>query len=89
MLIAYVLVRTRCGTSKEVIDDLRKNYGENLIQSSIVYGWYDVLVELEIPNAEKLSEIMDGLKRNHRNIIHIGTAIERTADCQQSSLCTA
>jgi len=74
------LLRTRLGTSKEIIDSLRKSQEQNFIQGCAVYGWYDALVELKIPYAAKLNEITDELKKNRSDIVHIGTIIERTDD---------
>jgi len=77
-LIAYVLLRTRLGTSKEIIDSLRKSHEQNFIQGCAVYGWYDALVKLKIPYVAKLNEIIDELKKNRSDIVHIGTVVERT-----------
>ena len=77
---AYILLQTKLGTSKEIVDSLRNNHEQNFIQGSAVYGWYDALVELKIPNSTKLNEIVDELKKNHSDIVHIVTAIERTGD---------
>ena len=81
---AYVLLQTTLGTSraraKEIVDSLRKNYEQNFIQGSAVYGWYDALIELEIPHSTRLNEIVDELKKNHSDIVHIGTAVERASD---------
>ena len=74
------MLQTKLGTSKEIIDSIRKNHEENFIQGSTVYGWYDALIELKIPYSTKLNEIIDELKKNHSDIVHIGTAIERTGD---------
>ena len=79
---AYILVQTRYGGSMEVIDELHNNHSKFFIQGRPVYGWYDAIVELEIPNIDKLSEITEGLKQSQPDIIHIGTVIERTEDCQ-------
>ena len=76
----YLLLRTRCNTSKEIIANLRKNHEQDFIQGSAVYGWYDALIELEIPYSTKLNEIVDELKKNNSDIVHIGIAVERTSD---------
>ena len=73
-------MRTKCGTSKEIIDSLRKSCEESFVRGSAVYGWYDALVELKIPYDTKLNEIIDELKKNRSDIVHIGTAIERTGE---------
>ena len=74
------MLQTKLGTSKEIIDSFRKNHEQNFIQGSIVYGWYDALVELKIPSSSKLGEIVDELKKNHSDIVHIGIAVERISD---------
>ena len=78
MLRAYLLLRTRYGTSKEVLDGLRENHAQSFIQGSSLYGWYDAIIELKISNALELNEIVDELKHNYPDIIHIGTAVEKT-----------
>ena len=77
---AYLLLQTRFGTSKEVLDNFKKGYEQNFVQGSTVYGWYDAVVEVKIPSATKLEEIIDELQKNRTDIVHIGTAIERTDD---------
>jgi hypothetical protein len=73
----YVFFQTRLGTSKDVIENLRKDHEQYFRQGSAVYGWYDAIVELEVPNAAKLTEIMTDLKHSSLDIVHIGTAVER------------
>ena len=73
------MLQTKLGASKEIIYSIRKNYEENFIHGTSVFGWYDASIELKIPST-KLSEIIDGLKKNHFNIVHIETAIERASE---------
>ena len=77
---AYIMLRTRYGTSKQVIETLRKNHERSFIDGAAVYGWYDAVVELEVPHIKELNEIVDELKANCLDITHIGTAIEKTGD---------
>ncbi|MCJ7631841.1 hypothetical protein MUP77_05525 [Candidatus Bathyarchaeota archaeon] len=73
---AYVFFQTRLGTSKYVIENLRKDHEQCFRWGSAVYGWYDAIVELEIPNTAKLTEIMTDLKHSSLDIVQIGTAVE-------------
>lgn len=77
MLKAYILLRTKMGTSKEIVDVLKKDYEENFVQDSSLYGWYDALVELIVPSTTKLDEIVDELKRSSPSLIQVGAAVER------------
>jgi len=88
MFRAYILLRTQGGISREIIDNLRKNHGEIFVHGTPVYGWYDALVEFEIPYVEKLNEIIEDLVQNHLDIAHIGTIVEKTSGAPAFSLCT-
>jgi hypothetical protein len=79
---AYFLVQTRFGDSLEVIAELHDHRSEFFIQGRPMYGWYDAIVELEIPNADKLNEIKEELKQSQPDILHIEAVIERTEACQ-------
>jgi hypothetical protein len=78
-LKAYFLLKTRSGTSKEIINTFRNKYEANFIQGSIVYGWYDTLIEVRIPNTLRMNEIRDYLKKNRHDIVYLEAAIEKTA----------
>ena len=77
---AYVLLRTRCGTSRDIAERIRKLGDESFVRSNVVYGWYDVIVEREVTNATKLTEFVKELRRTYPDISHIGTAIEKTSE---------
>ena len=79
---ACILVQTRFEESIGIIDVLRNRYSKFFLQGSSVYGWYDAIVELEIPNIDKLSEITEELKQSQPDITHIETIVERTEDFQ-------
>jgi hypothetical protein len=79
-LRAYVFLQTRLGASNDVVENLRKGHEKSFRRGSSVYGWYDAVVEFEIPDMRELSQIVDDLKHNCLDIIHIGTAVERTDD---------
>jgi hypothetical protein len=74
----YLLIRTRYGISREVIDDVHKSEEDCFIQGRSTFGWYDAIVELKIPNANMLSEIAHRLLHNQPDVTHIGTIVERT-----------
>ncbi|MDQ1279222.1 MAG: hypothetical protein QG670_482 [Thermoproteota archaeon] len=77
---AYILVQTRYGGSTEVIFECHNNHGKFFVQGRPVYGWYDAIVELEIPNTNILREITEELRKNQPDITQIGTIVERTDD---------
>ncbi len=74
---AYILVQTRYGGLAEVINDLHNGSNCFFIQARPVYGWYDAVVELEIPNTDRLNEIKEELKRSQPDIIRIEAVVER------------
>lgn len=75
---AYLLIQTRYGTSKEAIKEISASVKYCFIEGRPTYGWYDAIVELEVPNVSALSEIVCELKHSQSDIAHIGTAIERS-----------
>ncbi len=77
---AYIFLRTLGNTKREIIDNLEKKYTQSFIQGGTVYGWYDLVIELKAPNTKEINNIVDELKKNYTDIIHVGLAVERTAD---------
>lgn len=77
---AFILVRTKYGTSIEVINELRKDNGRRFIEGRTVYGWYDTIVELEVPDVDEINKITYYLKQNQLDIDHIDTIIEKPDD---------
>ena len=75
---AYVFLQTKIGTSEDVVESLRRRHDKSFRRGCSVYGWYDAVAEFEIPDARELNQIVEDLKHNCLDIVHIGTAVERT-----------
>ena len=63
MLIAYVLIMADSGAEKEVIEEL--NELDEVDEADIVYGEWDIITKLNIPDISVLS---DFVLRNIRSI---------------------
>ncbi|MFW9923109.1 MAG: Lrp/AsnC ligand binding domain-containing protein [Candidatus Thorarchaeota archaeon] len=64
MAKAYVLINSEIGGEQEVVDQL-KNMPE-VVEVSVVYGVYDVIVKLEAETMEILKELITS-KVRHMN----------------------
>lgn len=73
---AYILITTKPGTSESVVKSIRKV--KEVIQADSVYGRYDAIVTVEVPNLESLSQIVYKIVGKDPNIIHTETAITLT-----------
>jgi len=69
MVQAYILINTKPGKEKEVLDEIKK-IGIKLLDSSLLYGEYDIIIKVEVDNIEKLRSIvidrirqLDGVER--------------------------
>jgi hypothetical protein len=80
VLKAYLMLRTPNRTSNELVDVIRQHYKQHFLAGGTVYGWYDVFIELDVPNQKKLTTIKQELLHDHLNVTHIDTAVERTSD---------
>ncbi|MFH0869353.1 MAG: Lrp/AsnC ligand binding domain-containing protein [archaeon] len=56
MVIAYVLVTTKSGAEKEVLDILKKS--SNIKIAKIVYGEYDIIAKIEVHDITALNEYL-------------------------------
>ena len=70
MICAYVLITSRPGTEKQVVNELADH--EKIKDISVVYGEYDIVAKVEAENVEALN---DYLLKTLRPI----AAIERTS----------
>lgn len=66
-VIAYVLVRTKPGTSHEIISS-RKIHG--VLMASSVFGRYDAVLVISAKNMEALSETIYNVIEKHPNVEH-------------------
>ena len=62
MAKAYVLINSEIGGEQEVVDQL--NAMEEVVEVSIVYGVYDVIVKLEADSMEVLKELITSKVRH-------------------------
>ena len=56
MVSAYVLVTTKSGAEKEVLDMLKKS--PKIKIAKIVYGEYDVIAKIDLPDITALNEYL-------------------------------
>lgn len=71
---AYVLIRTKPGTSEEVVKAIKSRV-KNVLHADSVYGRHDVIVVIEAPNLEKLNEVVYKVVEKDPNIVHTETSI--------------
>jgi hypothetical protein len=62
------------------METVRRRYEQHFIAGSSVYGWYDVFIELDIPNRDKLTTIIKELLHDQLDVTHLETAVERTSN---------
>lgn len=73
---AYVLLRTKPGTSEEVIRALRgTRQVEGVVMADSVFGRFDAIIVIEVPNLKALAEATYQVLEKSPNIIHTETAI--------------
>jgi Lrp/AsnC family transcriptional regulator for asnA, asnC and gidA len=61
MTVAYVLINTEAGSEYSVYDEIKVM--EGVVEVSIVYGLYDLVVKVETENIEKLSYLVDLIRK--------------------------
>ena len=71
---AYILIRTKPGTSEEVVKAI-KGRVEGALHADSVYGRYDAIVVIEAPDLEKIKEIVYKVVEKDPNIVHTETSI--------------
>lgn len=54
MVCAYVLITTKSGAEKEVLEILKKS--PNIKTAKILYGEYDIIIKVELPDITALNE---------------------------------
>jgi len=72
LIKAYVLFKVNSGTEKDVckkIADL-----DNVLDASIIYGEYDIIARVVVPELPKLNEFLDNV-RNIPSVILTSTMI--------------
>jgi len=56
MVIAYVLITSKSGGEKNVLEGLQKL--EEVEESKIVYGEYDIVAKIKVSDVDKLNEFL-------------------------------
>ena len=75
-LKAYVFLVTKPGTSKEVLQDLRKVAKvEGVTQVDSLYGRFDAIVTVEVPDLEQLGNLIYKVIEKVPNVIHTETCL--------------
>ena len=71
---AYILIRTKPGTSEKVIEEIKRKV-KGALHADSVYGRFDAIVVIEAPSLEELNEIVYKIVEKEPNIIHTETSI--------------
>jgi len=71
---AYILIRTKPGTSEEVVKRIKERV-KGVVQADSIYGRYDAIVIIEAPNLESINEIVYKVIGKDPNIIHTETSL--------------
>ena len=73
---AYVFLVTKPGTSKEVLQDLRKVAKvEGVTEVDSLYGRFDAIVTVEVPDLEQLGNLIYKVIEKVPNVIHTETCL--------------
>ncbi|MEM2210301.1 MAG: Lrp/AsnC ligand binding domain-containing protein [Nitrososphaerales archaeon] len=71
---AYIFIKTKPGTSEEVVKRIKNNVKE-VIQADSIYGRFDAIVIIEAPKLEDINEIVYKVIEKDPNIIHTETSL--------------
>lgn len=71
---AYIMIRTKPGTSEKVVEEIKRRV-KGILQADSVYGRFDAIVIIEAPSLEELNEIVYKVVEKEPNIIHTETSI--------------
>jgi len=58
MIEAYVLINVKPGKEKALVEYVRKEIGNNLISSDVVYGEYDVILKVRVESFNDLRNVI-------------------------------
>jgi len=73
MVSAYVLIISKSGTEKKVLEELQKI--PEVKESKIVYGEYDIIAKIEVEDVDKLNDFLLERIRPIENIEKTSTLI--------------
>jgi len=71
---AYIFIRTKPGTSEEVVKRIRSKVKE-VIQADSIYGRFDAIVLVEAPDLESINELVYRVIGKDPDIVHTETSI--------------
>ena len=73
MVIAFVLIMSKTGKEREVLDDVRRL--NEVKEASIVFGDYDIIAKIEVGDVERLNELIISKLRKIPNVSMTTTLI--------------
>jgi len=73
-LRAYIFVKTKPGTSEDVVRRIKSRVKE-VLQADSIYGRFDAIIIVEAANLESISEILYKVIEKDPNIIHTETSL--------------
>lgn len=73
MIMAYIFISTKPGTSEDVAESLRGRDG--VMRADSVYGRFDVIALAQAQNLKTLDEMVYKTIGSNPNVIHTETAI--------------
>ena len=71
---AYIFIKTKPGTSEEVVKRIKSRVKE-VVQADSIYGRFDAVVTIEAPNLESINEILYKVIEKDPKIIHTETSL--------------
>jgi len=71
---AYIMVKTKPGTSEDVVKRIKSRVKE-VVQADSIYGRFDAVVTIEAPNLESINEILYKVIEKDPNIVHTETSL--------------
>lgn len=71
---AYIFIRTRPGTSEEVVKRIKSRV-EGVLQADSIYGRFDAVVLVEAPDLESINELVYKVIGRDPDIVHTETSI--------------
>ena len=73
MVQAYILIETAAGHSRRLVESLQSN--ESVRSVTRVTGPYDVIVVLEAPGIEEISNIVERLVHSEEGVLRTTTCL--------------
>lgn len=71
---AYIFLETKPATSLQVIERIKRKVKE-VVHADAIYGRYDAVIVIEVPNLEGINEILYRVIEKDPNIIHTETSL--------------